>query len=57
MKNKNCKGVDVVNAQITKASAYENSVASQLNELKEMYKAGDLTKEEYKKAKTKMLQE
>ena len=57
MKKKNCKGVDVVNAQINKASAYENSVASQLKELKEMYKAGDLTKEEYKKAKAKMLEE
>ena len=57
MKKKNCKGVDVVNAQITKASAYENSVASQLKELKEMHKDGDLTQEEYSKAKKKVLED
>ena len=31
------------------------SITEQLKELKEMYKSGDLTKEEYQKAKKKTL--
>ena len=55
MKKKNCKGVDNINAQITKTETFTNNITGQLKELKEMYKSGDLTKEEYKKAKKKIL--
>ena len=55
MKKKNCKGVDNINAQINKSTTSTNNVVEQLKELKEMYKSGDLTKEEYKKAKNKIL--
>jgi hypothetical protein len=55
MKEKNCKGVDNVNAQINKTTSSTGNVAGQLKILKEMYKSGDLTKEEYKKAKKKVL--
>ena len=49
MKNKNCKNVDLVNSEILKNST--ETVAGQLNLLREMYKSGDLTKEEFSKAK------
>ena len=57
MRKKNCKGVDAINAEITTPtnSNNSNSLAAQLKELKEMYQAGDLTKEEYEKAKRKVL--
>ena len=44
-----------INAQINKSLTSTNNVVEQLKELKEMYKYGDLTKEEYKKAKKKIL--
>ena len=56
MKKKNCKGVDNINAQINKSMTSTNNVVGQLKELKEMYKSGDLTEEEYKKAKKKVLE-
>jgi len=55
MKKKNCEGVDNINAQINKSLPSTNNVVEQLKELKEMYKYGDLTKEEYEKAKKKIL--
>ena len=57
MRKKNCKGVDAINAKITTPTNSNNSysLAAQLKELKEMYQAGDLTKEEYEKAKRKVL--
>ena len=55
MKKKNCEGVDNINAQINKSLTSTNNVVEQLKELKEMYKYGDLTKEEYEKAKKKIL--
>lgn len=55
MKKKKCKGVDKIEAQITSTSTSTNNTAGQLRELKEMYKSGDLTKEEYEKAKKKTL--
>ena len=42
-------------AQITNTATSTNNVVGQLKGLKEMYKSGDLTKEEYKKAKKKIL--
>ena len=52
MKKKKCDGTDKIEAQITKITM---SITEQLKELKEMYKSGDLTKEEYQKAKKKTL--
>ena len=56
MKKKNCKGVDNINAQINKSTTSTDNVAGQLKVLKEMYDSGDLTKEEYVKAKKKVLE-
>ena len=56
MKKKNCKGVDNINAQINKSTTSTDNVAEQLKILKEMYDSGDLTQEEYTKAKKKVLE-
>ena len=56
MKKKNCKVVDNINAQINKPTTSTDNVAGQLKILKEMYDSGDLTKEEYTKAKEKVLE-
>ena len=56
MKKKNCKGVDNINAQINKSTTSTDNVAEQLKILKEMYDSGDLTQEEYTKAKRKVLE-
>ena len=55
MKKKKCSDVDKIEAQITNTQISTTNIAGQLKELKEMYKSGDLTKEEYKKAKKKVL--
>ncbi len=54
MKNKNCKNVDFVNSEIVKNLS--ETVVGQLHFLREMYKSGDLTKEEFVKAKKKVLE-
>ena len=54
MKNKNCKNIDIVNSEILRNST--ETVAGQLSLLRDMYKAGDLTREEYSKAKRKVLE-
>ena len=54
MKNKNCGNVDLVNSEILRNST--ETVVGQLHLLREMYKSGDLTKEEFKKAKKKVLE-
>jgi len=56
MKKKNCKGVDNINAQINKSTTSTDNIAGQLKILKEMYDSGDLTKEEYTRAKEKVLE-
>ncbi len=56
MKKKNCKGVDSVNAEINTYSNSTDNIAGQLKILKEMYDSGDLTKEEFTKAKKKVLE-
>mgnify|MGYP001284480672 CR=1 FL=1 len=56
MKKKNCPGVDTVNAELISENSSTNNIANQLKTLKKMYKEGDLTKEEYKKAKEKLLE-
>ena len=55
MKKKKCSDVDKIEAQITNTSISTTNIVGQLKGLKEMYKSGDLTKEEYKKAKKKIL--
>ena len=54
MKKKSCSAVDKIEAQITNTTT-SISITGQLKELKEMYKSGDLTEEEYKKQKKKLL--
>ena len=56
MKEKKCKGVDNINSQISKSTTSTDSVSGELKILKEMYDSGDLTQEEYKKAKKKVLE-
>jgi hypothetical protein len=55
MKSKKCEGVDNVNAEIQNSNSLSESVAEQLKIIKEMYDAGDLSDEEFKKAKDKTL--
>ena len=65
MKEKKCSDIKKIEAQIIATAAYKditinnsttNNIAEQLKIIKEMYDAGDLTEEEYKKAKEKVLQ-
>ena len=56
MKKKECSNVNKIESQITNTATSTNNIAGQLKELKEMYKSGDLTEEEYKKAKNKVLE-
>ena len=55
MKEKKCKDINVISAEITKTSSDSENIADQLKTLKELYDSGGLTKEEYKKAKEKIL--
>ena len=54
MRKKNCKNIDLVNSKILESST--QNIAGQLNMLKEMFRSGDLTKEEFTKAKRKVLE-
>ncbi len=53
MKKKNCKNIDLVNSEILKNST--QTIVGELKMLKDLYKSGDLTKEEFTKAKKKVL--
>ena len=55
MKKKSCANVDKIEAQILNVENTKITITQQLKELRKMYKSGDLTKEEYKKAKKKVL--
>ena len=60
MKKKKCKDVDKIEAKIkdtptTITSSSQDNIAEQLRILKELYDSGDLTDEEYKKAKDKVI--
>ena len=60
MKKKKCKGAEKLEANIkdkpaTTTSVSQENIAQQLKTLKELYDAGDLTEEEYKKAKDKVI--
>ena len=54
MKKKNCKNIDLVNSEILKYST--QTIVGELKMLKDLYKSGDLTKEEFTKAKKKVLE-
>ena len=54
MKKKNCKNIDLVNSEILKNST--QTIVGELKMLKDLYKSGDLTKEEFTKAKKKVLE-
>ena len=56
MKKKKCKNIDKVRSEITDSAFSQNNITRQLKELNEMYKSGALTKEEFDKAKTKVLE-
>ena len=65
MKEKKCSDIKKIEARIIASAAYKditinnsttNNIAEQLKIIKEMYDAGDLKEEEYKKAKEKVLQ-
>ena len=55
MKEKKCKNINIVSAEMAKTASASENIADQLKTLKELYDSGDLTKEEYKKAKEKIL--
>ena len=58
MKAKNCRNVDAVNAKVFSQDANnknKNNIAEQLKILKELYDSGDLTEEEFKEAKSRVL--
>ena len=57
MKKINCKDADMFKAKIKDANSTssQNNIAEQLKILKELYDSGDLTKEEYTKAKEKVI--
>ena len=60
MKKKKCKGAEKLEANIkdkpaTTTSVSQENIAKQLKILKELYDSGDLTEEEYKKAKDKVI--
>ena len=55
MKKKSCANVDKIEVQILNIENTKITITQQLKELRKMYKSGDLTKEEYKKAKKKIL--
>ena len=55
MKKKSCTNVDKIEAKFLNIKNTKITITQQLKELRKMYKSGDLTKEEYKKAKKKIL--
>ena len=48
MKKKECSCVNKIESQITNTAISTNNIPEQLKELKELYKSGDITKEEYR---------
>ena len=58
MKDKKCEGVDEFHALISATSTFQSkssTIPQQLKELDALYKSGALTKEEFEKAKKKVL--
>jgi len=57
MRKKNCKGINSISSEISDTSTSKNSVAKQLSELNKLYESGALTKDEFKDAKKKVLEQ
>mgnify|MGYP001190822645 CR=1 FL=1 len=57
MKSKNCKNAEKYKAVLKESNSFKSreNIAEQLQTLKSLYENGDLTEEEYKKAKNKVL--
>ena len=55
MKKKNCKDTEKFNASIKDDELNKTNIGDQLKILKELYDSGDLTKDEYIKAKKKII--
>ena len=55
MRKKNCKGIDSINAETSTTSSSKNNISKELNELNALYKSGALTEDEFKEAKSKVL--
>ena len=56
MRGKKCKDVDYINSQVNKKPNQKNNITEQLKILKTMFDSGDLTQEEYTKAKKRVLE-
>ena len=56
MKKNNCKDTEKFQASIKDNKTNRDNIADQLKLLKELYESGDLTKDEYIKAKKKILE-
>ena len=54
MKKKKCSGVSKIESQITNKASSTINITGQLKELRKMYESGEITEEEYKKAKKKI---
>ena len=55
MKKKNCKDTEKFNASIKDDELNKTNIGDQIKILKELYDSGDLTKDEYIKAKKKII--
>ena len=55
MKKKKCSVVSKIESQITNKASSTINITGQLKELRKMYESGEITEEEYKKAKKKIL--
>ena len=56
MRGKKCKDVDYIRSQVNKKLNQKNNITEQLKILKTMFDSGDLTQEEYTKAKKRVLE-
>ena len=55
MKNKNCKNIKALNASTGENNLSSQDVAGQLRALRDLKESGDLTEDEFQKAKEKIL--
>ena len=55
MKEKNCKNIKALNANSGENNLSSQGIAGQLKALKDLKESGDLTEDEYQKAKEKIL--
>ena len=55
MKDKNCKNITTFNANTGENNLSSQSIAGQLKALRDLRESGDLTEDEFQKAKDKIL--